>query len=315
MTETRRNVAERATKSQAPFVEQAGPIAVPLLLGEWEENAIRVAADVGKHTGSRLIFIRVIDEDAKDQMLETLEKTVEKYASIRGVPYEYLDLRLRSKEQVRQTLTVSMREAIRGTAADNILLQVNREVFEGRRKALRRIKWVEDFTDKKLALVGTWKSDTISMTRGPRILIPALTEIHGEPFEIAEALTEEFAFPDVDVVAAKVVELPSIVPLYSVYRPESLVNVEQELSIFRSLPRWAIIRRIRPMVLLVRETGRDLAHFAKERNVDVIVMEGSWVYSRHGFLPKKERAIATKAECTVVVAVAPVTKPKASRVP
>jgi hypothetical protein len=132
-------------------------------------------------------------------------------------------------------------------------------------------------------------------------------ELQGQPFELAESLTEGTNFPDVDVVAAKVIELPKIVPIYSIYKPESLVDAKSELSIFRSLPKWAIIRRIRPMVLLVREAGKDLTKFAEDRNVDLIIMEGKWSERRRGFLPKKERRIALRSECTVIVAVPPAT--------
>ena len=99
--------------------------------------------------------------------------------------------------------------------------------------------------------------------------------------------------------------MPSIVPLYSVYRPESLVDTERELSVFHTLPTWAVIRRYRPMVVLVRESGRDVALFAKQRNVDLIILEGEWDEARSGYMFKKERGVAERAECTVVVAIPP----------
>jgi hypothetical protein len=133
------------------------------------------------------------------------------------------------------------------------------------------------------------------------LLIPILGEFNEDVFDLAEALTTDANVPDVDIVAAKVIEMPRIVPLYSYYKPESLINADKELAAIKSLPRWAVIRRIRPMVLLVREAGRDLVQFAEERKVDVIVLEGDWSAKGRGYLRKKEQAIASRAQCTVVV--------------
>jgi hypothetical protein len=132
-----------------------------------------------------------------------------------------------------------------------------------------------------------------------------LRQPKGQPFELAEALTAGTNFPDVDVVAAKVVELPQAVPMYSIYRPDSLVDAGRELSVFRSLPPWAVIRRMKPMVLLVRETGKDLTLFAEDRKVELVIMEGRWGRRRARFLDKKERGIALRLKSTLVVALPP----------
>jgi hypothetical protein len=239
--------------------------------------------------------------------MQLSELAVAKIAKRLGVPYEYRDLRL-PKGMNFKTSSASLAKAIKATVAARIIVSVPKQVFSGRHSALHTIEWLNEFRDRKVDLVGSWSSSNIPLDHGPRLLIPVLSELQGEPFELAESLTASTNFPDVDVVAAKVIELPKIVPMYSIYRPESLVDVDSELSIFKSLPRWAIIRRTRPMVLLVRETGKDLTKFAEDRNVDLIIMEGKWADRSRGFLTKKERRIALRSICTVIVAIPPLTE-------
>jgi len=58
---------------------------------------------------------------------------------------------------------------------------------------------------------------------------------------------------------------------------------------------------IQPMVLLVHHTGGDIAAFAKNRNVDLLLMEGKWKPEGEAILSKVERDIAARAGCTIVV--------------
>jgi hypothetical protein len=190
--------------------------------------------------------------------------------------------------------------------SNTIVFPVERNVFSGKRRGAREIGWIRNFSQNRIVLVGgITKPSATSLPFTPRILIPILRKFYPGPFELAEVLTADAVFPDVDVVAAKVVEIPRIVPLYSIYKPESLVDKDRELSFLRSLRGRVLFERIRPMVLLVREASRDLVNFATERKVDVIIMEGDWTAGKRGFLPKEERRIALKAECTVLVTLPP----------
>jgi P-type Ca2+ transporter type 2C len=287
-------------KVQTPFIEKSGPIAIIVDVSEWLSNEIFIAFGVAKQNGSPLILIRLIDERVQGRMLEELERAVDERSSYLGVPFEYLDIRLSGKDQVPRTIASSIREAIKRTNPDRIILPADRETFRGKRSAIRKVDWVEEFTDKKVMLISNWMATTFG-PYPPRMLIPILGEFNDDVFDLAEALTSDANVPDVDVVAAKVIEMPRIVPLYSYYKPESLVNADKELEAIKSLPKWAVIRRIRPMVLLVREAGRDLVQFADERKVDVIALEGDWGARSKGYLGKKEQAIAIQAQCTIVV--------------
>jgi Ca2+-transporting ATPase len=287
-------------KRQTPFVEKSQPFAMLIDANDWLSNEIFISFSVAKQNGSRLIFIRLIDEGVDGKALEKLEQAVDERSSYLGVPCEYMDLHLSGKEQSPRTIASSVREAIKRINPERIILPTERGVFEGKRSALRKISWVEEFQAKKVMLISNWRAATFG-PNPPRLLIPILGEFNEDVFDLAEALTTDANVPDVDIVAAKVIEMPRIVPLYSYYKPESLINADKELAAIKSLPRWAVIRRIRPMVLLVREAGRDLVQFAEERKVDVMVLEGDWSAKGRGYLRKKEQAIASQAQCTVVV--------------
>ncbi|MDD1769533.1 MAG: cation-transporting P-type ATPase [Methanomassiliicoccales archaeon] len=299
------SVALPKLKELPPFMESAPPTAVVLRGIGFEGNLVHVAMDSARASGSRLVFIRAIDKETDDHRLGDVTRFIERHAAHLGVPYEMLDIHLLGRERGAKTMSSSLRKAVKESGAFRVFVPVSRDVLRGRRGALSEVRWVEDFRQRRVSMVSNWEAPFIPLDRGPRVLIPALTRLKGEPVELAEALTEGSVFPDVDIVAAKVVEIPPIVPLYSVYRPESLVDYEREISVFRLLPSWARVRRMHPTVVLVRETGRDLAQFAEERKVDVIVMEGEWEEKGRGFLFKKERSVAESARCTVVVAIPP----------
>jgi len=290
----------RGARKHAPFEERSGPASLLIDADRWQPNEVRISFDIARQYGSRLILVRLVRERADLGHLAELERVVEENSSRLGIPYEFLDIRLLGEEQNRRTVASSLQEAIGRIAPDTIILPVAKEAFEGKREALWRIRWVESFSQKRIVMLSDWPATEIG-ARSPRLLIPILTEFSEGVFELAEGLTVDANVPDVDIVAARVIEIPPIVPLYSIYRPESLIDSDQEFAAFRSLPKRSMIKRIRPMVLLVRQTGRDLAQFAKERNVDVVILAGDWSEKGRGYLGKKERSIAVKAPCTVVV--------------
>jgi hypothetical protein len=261
---------------------------------------LECAASIARHSGSRLILLRIIEEGVDDGMILNLERTAEKITAPLDVPMEAMELRLVGKEHSPSTMVSSLREAVKRTNPDWIVLPVDKGVFEGKRSSLRMVRWTEDLESKKVVLVSNWETKPMEGVF-PRVLIPVLGEFKSEPFEVAEALTGGANVPDVNVVAAKVVEIPSIVPLYSIYKPSSLVDADRELATYASLPKWAIIRRIKPMVLLVRSAGRDLVQFANERSVDIIIFEGDWNLRSHGYLGRKEQRTAIDCQCAVIV--------------
>jgi len=184
---------------------------------------------------------------------------------------------------------------------------VDSEVFSGG-PLKRREGWLMDLRKRRVILVRGPGKIPGAPSSLRRILIPVLDEFRPEPFDLAASLTATSTFPAVDVVAAKVIKVPQIVPLYSTYRPESLIDQERELSFLKALRSRPIMRLLTPKILMVRDIGRDLVTFAEERDIEAVLLAGRWEASRHGFLSKDEREVARKAKGTVVV-ILPAAKP------
>jgi len=184
--------------------------------------------------------------------------------------------------------------------AEMIIVPVERGIF-AKRNSRKNVAWVEEFSGKRVVLVSGAPKLSEAFSSPRRLLIPVLDEFHPEVFALAGALTSSSHIPDVDVVAAKVIRIPQTVPLYSTYRPESLVDPSKELSFLRAFSGLPVLRRLSAKVLLVRDSSRDLVGFAEDRRIDLIVLKGDWAANRHGFLAKTERRIAAKASCTVAV--------------
>ncbi|HKW43611.1 MAG TPA: hypothetical protein VJP06_05425, partial [Thermoplasmata archaeon] len=186
------------------------------------------------------------------------------------------------------------------TGANRIVIPVEPEVI-----TRKSPPWLGELAAYEVLLVrpGPMGSEGPAWPR--RILIPVLREFHQAPFDVAAAFSASEVVPEVDVVAARVIEMPPIVPMYSTYRPEALVDTTKELSFLDALRNRSLFRALTANVLLVRDIGRDVVDFATERDVDVIVIPAFRGYGRHDFLTKEKREIVQRARCTVVVVVEP----------
>jgi Ca2+-transporting ATPase len=283
------------------FVERARPVVLPVFMRPGEENAILVALTVGKKAGAPLVIARVADAKSPEWMKKKLDLQVHDRAA-GEVPYDYEDIVQPTGAKDPAALVQGLRRIFRETGADTLVMPVRRELFAGKRRAAKEYSWLREFSDKKVVLVSADPRPTGSPPhRQFRILIPVLRTFHKEPFELASTLTENAMVPDVDIVAAKVVEIPQITPLYSFYKPESLVSRERELSFLDNLKDLPLLKVLHSKILIVRRTERDLIDFATERNVDLILLGGEWGAIGHGFLNREDRAVASRAGCTVVV--------------
>jgi hypothetical protein len=184
-----------------------------------------------------------------------------------------------------------------------IVIAIGPEAFVRRRS--RVFEWLEELSGKRVVLVTSPSKGAPSSAAPVRLLIPVLDEFYPEVLALAGALTSSSRVPDVDIVAAKVIEMPATVPLYSTYRPESLVDSTKELSFLRMVSGLPLLGRLSARVVLVRNISRDLALFTEERRIDMIILRGDWVAIKRGFLSKKERELVARAPCRVAVLVPP----------
>ena len=295
-------------RARIPFVERGPPVLVPLALGGTDETAVSVALGLAEYSGSRILLVRPPMAGAGAEKLRGLERRIETLAKEAEAPYAFVDLPRSDGRGGRRAVGRDLESLAERTKAETVVVPVDADVFAGGRLP-RRASWLQDLRKRRVILVRAPTRAAESPAPLRRILIPVLEDFRPEPFDVAAALTANSTFPAVDVVAAKVVKIPQIVPLYSTYRPESLIDTDRELSFLKSLRARPILRLLTPKVLMVRDIGRDLVDFAEERDIEAILLEGRWEASRHGFLPRDEREVALKAKCAVIVSL-PAAKPE-----
>ncbi len=298
--------AKPEVRTRIPFIERGPPVLVPLTLQGSDEIAVAVALSLAEYSGSRIVLVRLPGVSPASGARD-MELRLESLARASDTPASFVDLPPSGGRRGRHSLGRDLESLAERTKAETVVIPVGPDVFAGRRAERRR--WIHDLRRHRVILVRGPGKAVEAPARLQRILIPVLEEFHAEPFDIAASLTAASLFPAVDVVAAKVIKIPQIVPLYSTYRPESLIDQDRELSFLRQLRTRPIMRLLTPKILMVRDIGRDLVDFAEERDIDVILLAGRWEAVRRGFLSKDERAVATKAKGTVIV-VLPAAKPE-----
>jgi magnesium-transporting ATPase (P-type) len=296
--------SEAESRVRIPFIERSPPILLPIFLRPGEENALPIALSLAEYSGSRLVVARVFERRSESSAWEALQNQIRTLASAADVPCAYVDLPTRGPAAKPREVGRLLRRVAEQTSADTIVVPVERGVFFGGRAA-RPVAWIHDLRAQKAILVSGSMGRPAARPGTYRVLIPVLEEFQSEPFDLAASLTASTRFPEVDLVAAKVIKLPPIVPLYSTFRPESLFDTERELAFLKGLRMRPLQRLISPKILIVREVGRDLVDFATERGVDVILLAGDRSAARHAYLGREEREIAKRARCTVVVVLSP----------
>jgi magnesium-transporting ATPase (P-type) len=274
-----------------PFVAVGPPVIMLSFSQADTRSALPVAISLAEQSGSKILV-------ASDRELPESQKRFLSTDSF--APSEYIGLEPAKDAKGLQSAARSINQYAERAGAEMIVVPVRRNVF-AKSNARKSVGWIEEFAGKRVVLVSGPSGQPDNLEPPHRLLIPVLDEFHAEVFALAGALTSSSRIPDVDIVAAKVIRMPPTVPLYSTYRPESLVDSEQELSFLKTISGLPLLRRLSARVLLVRDISRDLLQFAEEKRVDMIILRGNWAASRHGFLSKRERIVAAKASCSVAV--------------
>ena len=292
---------ESAAGRPRPVLAGGGPpVVLPLLLKPGLSGALPFAFRLAAYSGSSLRIVRLREVRPSASLLEEYDEVCERLSRETEVAFEYVDLPLRAGRARLDDACRAARRIADEAGTDLIVVPVERDVL------LRRPPtWLEAFAGKRTILVSPPAAGIEVPSQPTRLLLPVLTEFHPEPFEVAAALTSAMAAPDVDVVAARVIRLPPIVPLYSTYRPESLVDEAKELSFLQGLRRLPLLRLLSPRILIVRDVGQDVVDFSEERRVEAIILGGQWRAGRAGVLAKEERDIAARASCSVLVTLPP----------
>ncbi|HEY7588724.1 MAG TPA: cation-transporting P-type ATPase [Thermoplasmata archaeon] len=282
---------------RVPAGMAAPPIVLVLFAQPASWSAIQPALNLAAYSGSSVLVARVLEGGDPD-LLADLEGSIDGWAQEIGVSHESADVPLAGPAAKGEVVGSALRRLAEEAGAKTIVVPTEPATLAGKGP-----RWLEELASLEVFLVRP-PVGAAAPAWPKRILIPVLRAFEPKPFDVAAAFTASSVVPEVDVVAARVIRMPAIVPLYSTYRPESLVDTRRELSFLAALRGRPLFRILSPRVLLVRDVGRDVVDFAAEHDVDTIVLKGEWKQHRVGFPTKEDRAIATKARCTVVVVLA-----------
>jgi Ca2+-transporting ATPase len=292
--------AEPELRIRIPFIERGPPILVPLTAPAADDIAVSVALRLAEYSGSRIVVVRLPGSESRPASGRALELHIEELAKAWETPCSFVDLPPIAGRSGRRSIGRELDVLAERTRAETVVIPVTADAFSRGPE-----RWIWSLRRLRVILVRGPRVKAKEPVRLRRILVPVLDEFHPEPFDVAASLTASSIFPAVDVVAARVIKIPQIVPLYSTYRPESLIDPERELSFMKSLRARPILRLLTPKILMVRDVGRDLVDFAEERDIEAILMAGRWEFRGRGFLTKDEREVARKASCAVVVILPP----------
>jgi hypothetical protein len=287
------------TARRAPFVQVGSPIVVLSMTSEDLRTAMPLAISIAEQSGSKIVIASPNE----------LPKREREFLTATGIPSEHIKLETAKAAKGMRAAASAMKRYANRVGAEMIVVPMRRGLFSSR-KARKRANWISELSDMRVVLVSASSKQPATLEPIRRLIIPVLDEFHPEVFALAGALTSSAKIPDVDVVAAKVIKIPQTIPLYSTYRPESLVDTEHELSFLKSVSGLPILGRLSARVLLVRDVSRDLVEFAEQRRADMILFRGDWAAIRRGFLTEKERKIAAKAPSYVLVLLPPAKHPR-----
>jgi len=276
------------------------PLVLPIAYQPREWNAVFIAFYLAEYSGSKVYVTHVLEGEENHDFEQNVKKDIAALASALSVKYEYVDvsptLRPPGVEEVARALVVIAREK----NAQAIVMSAHREALF--RELFGRVSdHVAKIAGTRVVLVETPKEGVTIPKNPKRILIPVLKEQHPDPYIIAAALTSSASVADVEITAAKIIELPPTVPLDAIDMVQSLKQEERDFSYFTSLAIKALGRFINPKILPVRDAGIDVAQFVRDKGMDVIVMYSSRETGFYSFLTKDEYEIVSKSPCIVLV--------------
>ncbi len=276
------------------------PLVLPLAFQPREWNAVFIAFYLAEYSGSKVYVTHVLEGEEDHAFEESVLKDIAELAQELSVQYEIISVPPRSLPPDVEEISAALVKVAKEKSAQAIVMSAHREALF--RELFGRVSdHVARAFDGKVVLVETPQAGVRIPDKPKRILIPVLKEEHPDPYIIAAALTSSASAADVEIYAAKIIELPPTVPLDAVDTAFPLKKEEREFSHFTSFAIKALGRLSSPKIVPVREVGTDVAAYVKEKRIDVVVMFSGRETGFYSFLTKDEYEIVSKSPCIVVV--------------
>lgn len=278
------------------------PLVLPLAYQPREWNAVFIAFYIAEYSGSKVYVTHVLEGEEDHSFEESLKKEIAALASTLHVSYEFVEVSPASKPPGVDEIAGAIVETAKSKAAQAIVMSAHREPLF--RELFGRVSdHVGRTAPSRVVLVET-PQEGVTIPKSPkRILIPVLKEQHPDPYIIAAALTSSASAADVEITAAKVIQIPQTLPLDAVDTVLSLRKEERDFSYFTSLAIKTLGRFINPKILPVREVGGDVRQYVRDKGIDVLVMFSQRETGFYSFLTRDEYEIVSKSPCVVIVTI------------
>jgi nucleotide-binding universal stress UspA family protein len=276
------------------------PIVLPVSFESREWNAVFVAFYLAEYSGSTLLITHVHDGAEKHPFEEGFRQDVAELAREVNVKYEYVTVEPRKIPPSIDEIARCIVKTVVDSKSQAIVMSAHREAFF--RELFGRVSdHVARLSNRMVVLVETPQLGVRIPKNPKRIFIPVLRDVHPDPFIIAAALTSSASVPDVEIVAAKIVQLPRTVPLDALEMESRFNKDEKEFSFLTTQAIRSLGRPVAPIFFPVREIGEDIPNYLKAKGIDVVVMYSKKQTGFYSFLTKNEYDIVSNAPCVVLV--------------
>jgi nucleotide-binding universal stress UspA family protein len=276
------------------------PLLLPLAFEPREWNAVYIAFFLAEYSGSEVIIFHV------DTALDTQTKAayfvseLQKFSKTLRVRYKINRVKGRTNDPNADKIAAEIVLEGEKNSCQAIVMSAHREaVF---RELVGRVSDRVARKAAKTVLLVETPYPGLAIPRNPRkILIPVLrNDFRPDAFIIASALTSSASVPDVEITAAKIIELPSTTPLEAIEASGLLRKEEREFSLAISTYIKSLGRLFNPRIVAVRDVGSEVSEFARENGTDLMIMVGD---KPTGFrlMASQKYDIVARAPCITLI--------------
>jgi len=277
------------------------PILLPLAYEHREWNSIYSAFITAEYSGSKVIAFHVKTELDNRSIKEESLKNVSEFASCFNVKYEIKE----TKDLVSSNDIAKISDEIASAAKEHkcqaIVMSAYKEGFF--RKFFGRISdRVARKADRDVVLVETPRENMALPEQMKKIMIPILKDrFSPAPLILAAAFTSSASIPYCELIVTRVVNMPLTTSMDAIESTKFFRRVEGAFSQKIAVAISSLGRLFSPRLLAVRDLGVDVAEYAKETEVDMIIMESNKPGRLGPMMTREEYAIAERAPCITLV--------------
>ncbi len=295
-------MSERASGSKTGYEWSLGdaPILLPLAFEARELNAARVAFFLAEYSGSNVIITHVKtpgeDSAKKARVMDAIGKLADKLR----VKFELDEIIVESEPSLGDIAQLLVKNAER-RQCQLIVMSAHREAFFT--ELFGRVSdRVVRTSRTPVILIETPRDGMVIPDLPRRMLIPVLYDkfIPG-PFIVASALTSTASSPDIEIIAAGIIEIPPTLPLEAATTSSEMRDAERSFSLMVSTAIKSLGKLFSPRILPVRDVGFDVAEYSKDEGIDMIILYSSGRSGYGKLLKKAEYEIVKKAPCICLV--------------